>query len=84
MLAFIIILMTGLSGYVGLSMLTPLIAVLGLMSVTLTEHYGLVRNAVAQGQAVAIETLLRSTANALVACVGCYGFGRGVRIISGL
>jgi hypothetical protein len=85
MLAFFAIFLSGLCGYLQLSILSWLIAAVSLFSISLAEHQLILRRAVDRGRSdVAYDTLMRSCIHALVATGGCYWLGRIVRLISGL
>jgi hypothetical protein len=85
MLAFFAIFLSGLCGYLQLSVLSWLIAAAGLLSVSLAEHQLILRRAIDRGQTdVAYDTLIRSFIHALVATGGCYWLGCICRLISGL
>jgi hypothetical protein len=85
MLAFCAIFLSGLCGYLQLSILTWPIAAVGLLSVSLAEHQLVLRRAVDRGRSdVAYDTLMRSCIHALLATGGCYWLGRFTRLLSGL
>ena len=83
MLAFLVLLGSGLSGYALAPVLSWPVAALGLMSVTMARHYVLIRRGVEAGLEDPVrDALVRSSFNALVATGGCYWIGVAVRSAS--
>lgn len=85
MLAFLIIFLSGLCGYLQSPLSAPVIATLGLVSVSLAHHHVTIRTALARGRAqIAMQTLAKSVSHAAIACGGCFLTGAALRLLSGL
>ena len=85
LLAFLAILAAGLCGYVQAPVLCWPVAAFALVATSWSRHFALVRRGVDAGlDDLVQDTLLRSTANALVATGAVYWFASLVRTASGL
>jgi hypothetical protein len=83
MLAFIGIFISGICGYAGASLWSPLLAAAALVLISYSANHNLIRDGIDKGLSELVEgTLLMSAANALTAAGGCYAFGLTVRVLA--
>ena len=85
MLSFLAIFAAGLCGYAKVPLFGWLLAAAALASTSWAQRYLLIRRGFDAGlDDDMLETLLRSSINALMATGGCYWMGVLVRLASGL